>query len=432
MYTTQFFALLIFFLGLFALPHTRSLQAASVTPRDKPALIHGKMPSTSTFEYLDVQDGALAQQIIIKAANSITCKKYIDNEKHQFVLDIAGLTLNSLDQETIRKKIDLLLSKGYINRLDLEPTEGSTRFILTFAANRQVINTETNSYEETTNSILIRSCAYEKQFTIDIYTKGALEDILQKTNTFIRLADNGKETSTAPLFAMNQPNLAPMRIMIDAGHGGSDTGAKSYSGLTEKEVTLDISKRVHHILKSKKYPAYLTRYHDTEVPLAQRAQLATQMQANLFVSIHANGAVNPNAHGIETYFFPAKELRSRKNFDFLFINQPKNIDLVKKIQQNVSLMAQDSFQLAQSIQRNVISGLSATYPDMNNRGIKSESFRLFLQNTSIPSALVEVGFLTNRKEADRLAQKSYRKHIAQHIADGISSFIEANKQSAAA
>lgn len=420
-----------FYISLLSMLGVHALTAAIVAPSKTPTLASGQNNSNSTFEYLDVQDGALAQQIIIKAAKPITCKKHIDNEKHQFVLDISGLTLSNLDQETIRKKIEPLLGKGYINRFELEAATDSARFILTFTAKRQIMNTDTNEYEDAKNSVLIRSCAYTKHFTIDIYTKDALDGILQKTNNFIRLAENKKKNGNGPLLAMNEPaGFAPLRYVIDAGHGGDDQGAKAHNGLTEKEVTLDISKRVHRMLQERNCPVYMTRYKDTELPLAERAQLAQQMQGDLFISIHANGAVNEKAHGIEAYYFPAKELQSHKNFDFVFINQPKNVGLVKKIQEHVGLMAQSSYQLAHTILQKIHSGLSAHYDDINNRGTKPENFRLFLQNMSIPTALIEVGFLTNRKEADRLKQKSYRKCIAQQIVYAL--IGEGSNQSAAA
>ena len=179
MYRISFYASLIVSLGVLGM---QALAAAIIAPPKPAALASKQNNGSSTFEYLDVQDGALAQQIIIKSAKAITCKKFIDNEKHQFVLDIEGLTLSTLDQETIRKKIEPLLTKGYINRLELEASKDSARFILTFTPKRQIMNTDTNEYEEAKNSILIRSCAYTKHFTIDIYTKEALDDILQKTN----------------------------------------------------------------------------------------------------------------------------------------------------------------------------------------------------------------------------------------------------------
>ncbi len=413
MYRISFyFSLLV----LWSILNIHILTAAIIAPSKTPTLASKENNSFSTFEYLDIQDGALAQQIIIKAAKPITCKKHIDNEKHQFVVNINGLALSTLDQETIRKKIEPLLSKGYINRFDLEAAPDSARFILTFKPQRQIINTDTNEFEEAKNSILIRSCAYTKHFTIDIYTKDALDGILQKTNNFIRLAENKKKNGNGPLFAMNESlSCSPLRYIIDPGHGGDDHGAKAHNGLTEKEVTLDISKRIHRMLQKLNYPVYMTRYSDIELPLAERAQLAQQMKADFFISIHANGAVNEKAYGIEAYYFPAKELQSHKNFDFVFINQPKNVALVKKIQQHVNLMAQNSYQLAHTILQKIHTGLSTHYDDINNRGTKPENFRLFLQNTSIPTALIEVGFLTNRKEADRLKQKSYRKRIAQQI-----------------
>ena len=424
MYVITFYALFIVLLGLFI---PADINTASITKQGVQALATNKSSDDSTFEYFDVQAGELAQQMILKSREPFSCKKYTDNEKHQFILEVTGLKLNSLDHKTIQQKIALLLSKGYIRSLDVVTSGNTATFTLNFSPTRQIVNTETNEQEQVKNSILIRSCAYEKQFTIDIYTQNALDDILNKTSETVKYAALDKKKYSGPLLAMNKTmGLVPLRIMVDAGHGGNDLGAKSYNGLTEKDVALDISKRVHRILKDKKYQTYMTRYTDVEMPLAQRALLATQMQADVFVSIHANGAVNQKARGIETYFFPAKELRERNNIDFVFINQPKDLTLVQTIQDHISIMANGSHQLAASILNRLQTGVVSHHHETMNRGLKPENFRLFLQNSTmqIPSALVEVGFLTNRQEADLLARTSYRKKIAQHIADGISSFID--------
>ena len=418
MYVMTFYAVFIILLGLFIPAEINTATAASEAT--------GSSKQPSTFEYCDTQDGS-TQQIIFKATTPITCKKQVNNETHQFVVEITGLKLSTIDQTTINKKITPLLAKGYIRDFSLEAGDESSTFTFTFAPNRTVINPETSEQDETKNSVLIRSCAYEKQFTIDIYPQTMLNEILSKTSPFIRLASLDKKAK-GPLLAMNKAsNIVPLRIMIDPGHGGKDVGATSHNGLTEKFVALDISKRVHQIMQQRNYPTYLTRNNDTEVPLAERAMLASQMGANLVVAIHANGAVNPQARGIEAYYFQAKELLKPDNINFVFINQSKNREAIQKLQEQVGIMANGSYQLAGAILEKMQEGTAGT---TTSRGLKPETFRMFLQNSTlqIPAALVEVGFLTNPQEANLLAKKSYRKKIAQHIADGITSFITSHAQ----
>lgn len=381
------------------------------------------MAGQSTLEYFDVQCEQLSQQMIIKSSKAITCKKQLDAEKHQFILDIQGLTINNADKEMIKTKAQPLKEQGCLQEVSFDAqTPGSTRLIFTFVPHKLTKELETGNMVKTKNKFLIRSCAYKRSFTIDIFTEEALQKIVHK-DSFIKLAANDIQYSDygPPIAGML---TKPLRIMIDVGHGGADLGASSHNNLLEKEVTLAIGKEVHKLLKESGHQVYLTRYSDIDLSLAQRTSLATQFKTDFMVSIHANSSGKPlsQASGLETYYFPAKELQSKETLDFMFVNHPKDMGIINELQKGVRTMVHSSYNLAKTIHESVLSTVGSQHGPIQNRGVKADFFRLFIKN-HIPCALVEVGFLTNREEAEKLATKKYRLSIAQGIAAGIRSFI---------
>ncbi|HEY9624775.1 MAG TPA: DUF3747 domain-containing protein [Crinalium sp.] len=176
-----------------------------------------------------------------------------------------------------------------------------------------------------------------------------------------------------------------MVVVIDPGHGGPDVGAVGVGGLQEKDVTLPISRQVAALLEQQGIQAILTRPDDRDLDLAPRVALAEQANANLFVSIHANSA-GASANGVETYYYGSVEGQ----------------------------------ELAQSIQSNVIRSTG-----MIDRGVKTARFYVITQ-TSMPAALVEVGFVTGQDDARRLSSSTYRNQIAGAITQGILQHIRQN------
>ncbi|MEX0271220.1 N-acetylmuramoyl-L-alanine amidase [Leptolyngbyaceae cyanobacterium UHCC 1019] len=174
-------------------------------------------------------------------------------------------------------------------------------------------------------------------------------------------------------------------VVIDPGHGGGDPGAVGIGGLQEKEVVLSVSQQVVALLKQKGVNAVMTRSRDQEIELAPRVQFAEQANADVFVSIHANAftASRPDVSGIETFYY-----------------------------------AGEGQSLARSIQTNLVQALGA-----RDRGVKQANFYV-LRNTPMPSALVEVGFVTGAEDAARLANPSDRTRIAQAIARGILQYVQ--------
>ncbi|MCT7971464.1 N-acetylmuramoyl-L-alanine amidase [Laspinema olomoucense] len=177
-------------------------------------------------------------------------------------------------------------------------------------------------------------------------------------------------------------------VVIDAGHGGSDPGAVGIGGIQEKEIVLEISDQVSEILEREGITAIMTRQDDRTIDLAPRVQLANRVNANLFVSIHANAISmsRPEVNGLETYYYA-----SGRN-------------------------------LAQAIQNSMIQD----FPSMPNRGVKQARFYV-LRHTSMPAVLVEVGFVTGADDARILSDAAQRTRMAEAIARGILNYVRTNR-----
>jgi len=224
-------------------------------------------------------------------------------------------------------------------------------------------------------------------------------------------------------------------IIIDAGHGGKDPGAMGKGRLKEKDITLKIAKYTGYYFKrrNRSIPVYYTRNSDRFIALSKRSSIANRFLNNknngIFVSIHVNASLSPRISGFETYFLsqnPSNDsARStaalENNVIVLEENRGRNrysdIDYIEAHM----LMAQiqkESSMLSRSIQN----GMRGNNGYFKSRGIKKADFYV-LRGSLMPAALVEVGYITNRKEARYLRKSWYQRRIAAGIAQGINSFI---------
>lgn len=218
-----------------------------------------------------------------------------------------------------------------------------------------------------------------------------------------------------------------VRIMIDPGHGGKDPGATGAYGIKEKDVVLDISRRLAQRLERDGYEVRMTRRTDEFLSLEERTEAAARWKADVYISIHANASESRQASGFEVWA-PRRltredfaETQRRKNHQILFQDLKMTTgraalertleDLLYRYKQA------ESSQLADKISRRCRRDLSPY-----NRGIKESGF-FVLRNTLIPSVLVEVGFITNTTEARRFKDASYRQEIAGMLAQGVLDYI---------
>ncbi len=212
-------------------------------------------------------------------------------------------------------------------------------------------------------------------------------------------------------------------VVVDPGHGGEDTGAKGPSGLTEKDVTLDVSRRLKaRIQAGMDAEVLLTRETDRAVDLDERTAIANHHRADLFVSIHANATRRGQAQGAETYFLSYQETDDDSRAVAAIENN--TLGLEEGVKANSSLemilwdLAQSAFlkessALAEVIQENLNEALG-----INNRGIKQAPFRV-LMGATMPAVLVEIGFITNPDEERRLRDASFKDRLASALYESV-------------
>jgi N-acetylmuramoyl-L-alanine amidase len=216
------------------------------------------------------------------------------------------------------------------------------------------------------------------------------------------------------------------RIVIDPGHGGHDTGTIGPNGLEEKDLVLDVGRRLGKLLQSRLgADVVYTRKDDTFIPLETRTSIANQEQADLFVSIHANSSRDPGARGVETYYLnftssaEALDVAAREN-----AASDKSVyelqDLVKKIALKEKI--DESREFASNVQRALHSGLAAKNPGLRDRGVKKAPF-IVLIGANMPSILAEISFVSNPGDERRLETSDYRQRIAESLYRGISKYV---------
>ncbi len=201
-------------------------------------------------------------------------------------------------------------------------------------------------------------------------------------------------------------------ILIDPGHGGEDSGAISPSGLKEKDLVLDIALRLQRKLQSKGFKTLLTRTKDIYVPLEERSRISMQATPDLFLSIHANYASNSEARGVEIYYagFFASDVQAERVAEIE--NTGKKINpQVMRIVADLILWRQLELSLRYA---KIFHYFFSRYSKTPSRGARKGPFWILL-SAGAPSILLEVGFLSNRKEEKLLRSKEYKEELVDVI-----------------
>ena len=211
-------------------------------------------------------------------------------------------------------------------------------------------------------------------------------------------------------------------IVLDAGHGGKDPGTMGPRGTKEKDIALDIVKRVGLLLeKNTKLKVIYTREEDIFIPLWKRTKVANESNGKVFLSIHLNGSPNKSAYGFETYLLrPGKtedaiEVASRENevikFEDRSDNRYKDLSGENLIMATMaqSIFMRESEELAAMIQEEMAKKIKS-----KNRGVKQAGFYV-LMGASMPNVLIELGFISNPTEEKKLKSPKYRDTLATSI-----------------
>ncbi|MBM4439198.1 MAG: N-acetylmuramoyl-L-alanine amidase [Candidatus Rokubacteria bacterium] len=238
-----------------------------------------------------------------------------------------------------------------------------------------------------------------------------------------------------------KPNEAPPResvqagplrtIVLDAGHGGHDPGATGPGGLTEKELVLDVTKRVARLVEDKlDIKVRLSRDGDHFVPLKERTSFANRERADLFVSIHANAHASASHEGVETYFLSseATDIAARQTAalenSVVQLEKPVNGRAAGRENALKAILwdlAQSEFLFESSLLAEVVQDSMTRSLRIPNRGVKQAGFYV-LGGAAMPAILIEIGFVTNPREERRLRDSKYRDEIARAIFAGIADY----------
>ncbi|MBI2774815.1 N-acetylmuramoyl-L-alanine amidase [Candidatus Dependentiae bacterium] len=239
-----------------------------------------------------------------------------------------------------------------------------------------------------------------KGFVMSFHNKKVLEKIKHASNSVLRYAEAEKPQKK--------------RIVVDFGHGGRDTGTIGCHSLKEKDLTLQVGRKVVSLLKQKGFEVCVTRDRDVFIPLDRRTTFANQKNAELFVSIHANSSPKKNIQGVETYWSPRCSVHKQS--------------LKQKITADVALQEfyypfdSRAELLARCVHNGVLTCVQSTYK-LVDRAVK-KSISQVLIGTDMPSTLIEIGFLSHAQEADWLSQDSNQIKIAAGICNGIEAYYK--------
>lgn len=247
---------------------------------------------------------------------------------------------------------------------------------------------------------------------------------------------SGNDVKKRPAIPTPEPEYRPMpkrikTVVIDPGHGGKDPGATGRKGLREKDVVLAVGKKLGEILKERYgVKVIYTRQTDIFIPLNERTEIANSMDADLFISIHANANRKRYKKGIETYI-----LNWSNDDESLRVAARENnisIDKMKRLRGGLQMILEDltrsykkkeSVRFARSVQDSMVNTLKGRYRNTVDLGVKQALFYV-LVGAEMPSALVEISFISNNEEEKLLSSRNYRDRIAEGIARGVEDFIK--------
>ena len=236
-----------------------------------------------------------------------------------------------------------------------------------------------------------------------------------------------KATSRGKRNMIRALGLKVGRVVIDAGHGGHDTGTIGKGGLREKDLVVDISRRLGELIETNLGADVIyTRTTDRSVSLKERTKLANDSEADLFISVHANSSRLRSIRGVETYY-----LSFTTNSWALGVASRENAAAQRSIHELESLLSkialtekiEESREFAGKVQKSLYTGLSKQTKGLRNRGVRKAPFMVLI-GAKMPAVLAEVGFLSNPRDEKLLKSSSYRQKIANHLFEGVRNYSD--------
>lgn len=364
-------------------------------------------------------------RVVVYADSKVSFKETFLKEKDgdhppRLFLDIAGSKLNRDLMQPISIN-DGLLKAARAGQFDLN----TVRVVLDI---------------ESIDSYKIFALEDPYRIVIDVSGEKREANTGDQIGNIISRSDKAFKPATAvvPVAKKPEPNpslaqqlgLGIKRIVVDPGHGGHDPGAIGYGGMKEKDVVLDVGKKLRRIFTEELgLEVIMTRDTDIFIPLEERTAIANTAGADLFVSLHCNASRNKKAGGIETYSlnFASDEesmmLAAREN-----ATTTKNISDLQAILNDLMLNSKvnESSKLARLVQGSLLDILFDNGDRPKDRGVKQAPFYV-LVGAQMPSVLVEMSFITNKEEARKLSDEKFQRTVAESIADGVRKYSEVIK-----
>ena len=391
-------------------------------------LVNAVVSSSLLGRRFIVGEGGLLKRITVTDAAGAQSSAQVDIE----VGSLSGYSTFRLS-EPERIVIDLHAG-GSIASSNRESSSGAT------ARNEATARTVTSFAKTESRDSQTRA----RNFTADA---NSLESLPEITDPILPLAPaetasaaNASAAASRALAARVDVKAAQgpiKRIVIDPGHGGHDTGTISASGMREKDLVLDVGRRLKAYIK-RNYPdveVIMTRDSDRFVALEERTAIANSQRADLFISIHANASPSHAASGVETFFVSPDRAPAEKPQTAALENaRPASVKAGEKPEPmfasvTVGNRVAESRELARYIQAGLVRGIGAESPrTAMNRGVKHAPFVVLL-GAAMPSVLAEVSFLSNPKDDALLQTGQFRERVAASLFAGLNAYLKKNRAS---
>ena len=397
---------------------------------------HAVLPDVSkTLHYGDLTIRASQfDRNIVRVVITSDSEIYIQNEKKDNFIFLTlppkdGAMVASKDAQ-VTKIVDTDVRDGSL-RIEFDNPTAFEHFVLRGDKIRYVYDFKSVFPDVTktfhVDNSRIRVSQYDSETTRVVVSADSQKDLspIVTDNSFTL---NFVQSGQAP--TLSQQSRRDLRVVIDPGHGGKDPGAIGHRGFREKVVAFNFSVAIKEYLEQSGIEVLLTREDDTFISLSDRTAFANRKKADVFVSIHANAAESSSLRGIETYFLsPARSERAKR------VAATENKEVMDKM---AELSSQNTFlsllnreriiesnKLAIDVQQNMLFNVSQVYSDVRDGGVREAPFWV-LVGAQMPAVLVEIGYLTNATEAERLVLRKHREYqdaIARGIAEGIINYL---------
>jgi len=375
-------------------------------------------------------------RVVITAKQNITIAQQQSNTRLSLILPQVKQK-KAYDENANPSKITNVSFKNATLRIDFDAKTAYKNFILEKDKIRYVYDFKT-VFPDVSKTFSHQSAEIKlSQFDATTTRLVITTDVKQNFNpqitqkSFILAFEQNRQT-TPSIVAQASKKL---RVVIDPGHGGNDPGAVGYKGYREKVVVYDFSVAVKRYLEQSGIEVILTRDKDVFIPLEKRTIFANEKNADVFISIHANAAESSRLNGIETYFLSparserAKRVAAKENkevMDKMAAWSSKNTFLTLLNREKII----ESNKLAIDIQKNMLFNVTRKYKDVRDGGVREAPFWV-LVGAQMPAVLIELGYITNAKEANRLVLTKYSDYqdaIARGIAEGIINYLSIAKK----